>query len=283
MIRLRVRGSKSWLDPTSQFALSMMLAHKLVDRCRGKRGVFVTLTYRRDEFEDPCDLYRKTGEQQHVPLFLRKVSRYLGVSLKGKWICKLEFQKGGWVHWHIIILGVKKIAHAELNNMWGRGHVWINRLSPNRIKYCCKYVCKGGEVPSWLLAEPTRSVKIIRVSPGFWGDATASRKGDAIEPMYQPFKNARVPMFKAIGQRIEDCKNQLVARDEGDNFRQVVADFALLLVALMQHGHAVIGNDRGWVVVDCDWDSLDRIATAVTRPGAAAATRGGGPRRHMTE
>ena len=256
MIRLRVQGTKSWLDPRSQRALSANLAQRLVDRCRGRRGVFVTLTYRRDEYQGPQDLYRCTSEQQHVPLFLRKVSRFVGESLKGRWFCKAEFQQGGWVHWHIIILGLAKIPHAELTRMWGRGHVWINRLSPRRIRYVCKYVSKGGQPPAWLLTEPTRSVKIVRVSPGFWGDTEARPSA----PKAERSEGRRYPFWKSIGQRIEEAERKLVAKDDDGRYARVEGDLGLVLMHLTTAGHVMVANQDGWLVIDAELADLERAA-----------------------
>ena len=81
MIQLKQRGTGSWLDPRSSKSLAAKLSTRLVERCRGEKGVVVTLTYRREEFGDSRELYRAAQEEQHVPLFLRKVSRHLGESL----------------------------------------------------------------------------------------------------------------------------------------------------------------------------------------------------------
>jgi hypothetical protein len=255
-----------------------------VNRCRGHRGVFVTLTYRREDWDDSQDCYRSAQEQQHVPLFLRKVSRFLGESLKSRWICKLEFQEGGWVHWHIIILDVNKIPHAELTRMWGRGHVWINRLSPGRIRYCCKYVCKGGQVPGWLYAEPTRGVKVVRVSPGFWGDVEPKEPSEQDPFDFYGWKPPKLPFWKSIGQRIEESQGELVATD-GERYSRPQADFGPLLVALVMAGHMIVGNDRGWVVVDCEMKDLDEAVRQAAVCGSAcrSASAAAPPPLHLTE
>lgn len=266
MILLKVKGSKSWLDPHCNRALSANLSRRLWERCQGRRGVFVTLTYRRDEYDDALDLYRIQSEQQHVPLFLRKVSRFLKQSLKGNWFCKMEFQKGGWVHWHIIILGVDKIPHAELTSMWGRGFVWIHRLNERRIRYCCKYVSKGAPVPAWLYGERPKSVKVVRVSPGFWGDSPERPPKAEDDPLDEV--RVRYPFWRTIGQRIEQCRQTVVVRcAETGKVATCLADFGTLLVRLMERSHGVVGNDNGWVVVD---GSMTDLASLLDRAGEAA-------------
>lgn len=274
MILLKVKGTKSWLDPQSNRSLAANLSRRLWERCQGRRGVFVTLTYRRDEYNDALDLYRVQSEQQHVPLFLRKVSRHVGQSLKGQWFCKMEFQKGGWVHWHIIILGIVRIPHAELASMWGRGHVWIHRLNERRVRYCCKYVSKGAPVPAWLYGEPAKSVKVVRVSPGFWGESEP-RPPREPDPLDEPRK--RFPFWRSIGDKIEASRRTVVIRDaETGRAATCQADFGTLLVKLLERSCGVVGNDRGWVVVDASMNDVEQVlasavANAPHRPSCSEA------------
>lgn len=178
-IGVRVQNSGSWLDPNCAGLLGWKLGQKLWRRCRGKIGVFLTLTYRRDEYSSAQDLYYRQRERQDVPLFIRRLSRLLGVSLKGKWLCKAEFQSGGWIHFHIVLVDVGRIEHADLVRLWGHGWPWIKKLTRARCLYICKYVAKGGRIPLWLYGEPPRSVKIVRTSPGFWPaeDRRPTRQG----------------------------------------------------------------------------------------------------------
>lgn len=284
MIFLKVKGTKSWLDPMSQRALTANLSRRLWERCKGRRGLFVTLTYRRDEFQSALDLYRTQSEQQHVPLFLRKVERYMrrmgtmpAGGLKGRWFCKLEFQRGGWVHWHLIILDVEKIPHADVTSMWGRGHVWLKRLSMRQVRYCCKYVAKGGDVPVWLYGEPPKSIKVVRVSPGFWGEGGLSCSDPAPRP-------PTFPAWVPIGEKIERARTVLVARDEAGRHKTVRADLGPLLVALMKGGCGVVGNERGWVAVDASWEDVDACCPAASPASdlkRAAKPRAAPPPLHL--
>ena len=286
MIQLKQRGTGSWLDPRSSKSLAAKLSTRLVERCRGEKGVVVTLTYRREEFGDSRELYRAAQEEQHVPLFLRKVSRHLGESLKGRWFCKMEFQKGGWVHWHILILGVRRISQEWLTEAWGRGHVWIDRVNPKALTYLTKYVAKPGGVPSWIYFERPRSVKIIRVSPGFWQISDADPDEDdaeqlgystEIEPPEEQFgppddtfepetwdppepTSYRMPIYECIGSKIERNELRFTARDTDGRYLHADADIALVLAILFQKGCGVVGRDRGWTVVDA---TLTQLRAAV--------------------
>jgi hypothetical protein len=98
MISLRVPGLKSWFDPRSVPALSFELCTKLRTRMANKRGLFITLTYDRNDYESPLDLFYAQQERQDVPMFIRRLQKYLDKSLSGLWMRKMEFQANGWVH-----------------------------------------------------------------------------------------------------------------------------------------------------------------------------------------
>jgi len=264
MLELRVTGTGSWLDVRSARSMSKKLGCKLWDRCQGHRGLFVTLTYRRDEYENAIDLYRKQSEEQHVALFLRKISRYLDRDLKGKWFCKLEFQKGGWVHWHLIILDVVKIPHDIATELWGHGHVWLRRLNKGNVKYVTKYTVKGGEVPAWLYAERPKSVKIIRVSPGFWGAPVRPKKNASEEVEDDPYdkwgpSEQRIEgMYVPIGAKIDNGGDRFVCRDEDGKYARGQCDLGSLLVSLLEQGAGIVGSRSGWLVLDASWSQLER-------------------------
>ena len=287
MIELKHLGPDSWLSPLAARRFSAKLSQRLWDRCRGHRGLFVTLTYDRSKYKDALDLYRRQSEEQHVPLFLRKIERRLGEKFTGRWFCKMEFQKGGWVHWHIIILDVDKIPHAIATELWGRGHVWLRRLNQRNVKYCTKYTCKPGDVPAWLYLERPRATKIVRVSPGFWGEpevsfdeAADADGGEDPYDVYGPQPGPRIEgIYKPIGESLEVNRHRYVARDERGKYRGGSVDFGSLLVALLERGCAIVENRDGWLVVDATWQQLARAEEAAGAAAAAAAP----PPLHLRE
>lgn len=272
MIEIKSIGTRSWLDGRSARALSAALSWRLQERCKGEFGVFITLTYDRTKYAGPVDLYRRCAEEQHVPLFLRKVARFLGEDLKGRWLCKLEFQKEGWVHWHILLLGVRKIPHAALKRLWSHGHTWVSRLDKRTVRYTCKYAVKADEVPAWLYAERPRSVKIIRVSPGFWGEPAREKK--AKEP--DPYETVpmQLPAYQTIGDRISHTEDRIVARDDRGSYRQVRVDLGTLLGRLLEASCAIVGRRGKWLVIDA---TLDEFETAAERAAADAASAAAPP------
>jgi hypothetical protein len=278
MIALKT-GRRSWFDPRGSRALAAALGDRLWSRCKGRRGLFVTLTYNRAHWASPQALYRATSDDQHVALFLRKVARLLKQDLGGRWFCKLEFQKGGWVHWHLIVLDVDPIPHAAVTRLWGHGHVWLRRVTRRAIRYTCKYVTKQDGFPMWLLSERPRSVKFIRVSPGFWGECAprgereeSHRDGGGEDEVDAPSADDSSPhvadlsgaCYVPIGERIAQLEHRIIAKDDHGRFLQVDAELGALLAELLSMSCKVIGRRDGWLVVDAQMWELRQAARLVS-------------------
>jgi len=221
---------------------------------RGEKALFITLTYRRDDYQGPLDLYRTQSEEQHVPMFLRRLARALGVeSLRGKWIRKMEFQDGGWPHFHLVLLWDKRIDWRIIESCWSHGFISVQRFTPQHTKYMSKYFGKAEQVPAYLLHEKPRSVKIVAASPSFWRD-TKERKTarQAVDPA------TRLPAWVPLGDRIARGARTIIARDtERGHYHQVFADLGSLLVRFLRAGVGVTaGSSPGWVRVDCTLSQL---------------------------
>ncbi len=245
-IRVRRAGSRSWLDYQWAKAFGAKLAARLEDRCRGEYGIFMTLTYQRDQFDDPRHLYREASEKKHVAEFMKRISRYLGESVTGRWICKMEFQAGGWVHWHIILLGVSRIEHADLLNLWGHGYVWVSRMNAITRRYMTKYVAKGGGLPAFLYGERPRSVKVIRTSKGFWRDTTPKRDRDRPKP--SPQLNA----YRPIGESLRQSDVTSVVQDLDGVYHTQRIPLDELLLDLFDTGYRVVERSGSWLELKRD-------------------------------
>lgn len=274
MIGVREKTSDSWLDPRCSAIVGWKYGKRLWQRCEGHEGLFLTLTYRRDDYEGPQDLWRKASDEQHVALFLRKIARHLGQSLKGKWFCKLEFQRGGWVHWHIIILDVPRVAHEILKHAWGKGHVWVRRLKKRQVFYCCKYVTKDASLPAWLLLERPRSVKVVRVSPGFWGD-TQNRKGSEPDPDYEkwgPAKPQTIDGYVPLAVKIAKPRETVVnVRGRRWTLKLSMAETCQQLLGA---GCQPVGRNDGWLYYRATTKQVEALAAYAADP----PPRGGGDR-----
>ncbi|MEL6310969.1 MAG: hypothetical protein AAFQ17_01165 [Pseudomonadota bacterium] len=286
MIELKHRGTGSWLDPRSNGRLSAALSNRLWERCRGHRGLVLTLTYDRTPYDSPLDLYRKQSEERHVRAFIRKLGNHLNDSLSGRWFCKMEFQKGGWVHFHLIMVDVGRIPHAKLAELWGHGFVSVKRLTPKAVRYCTKYLAKGEDIPAFLFNERPRSIKIIRVSPGFWARHQVRPKVEPSEPdpLDEP-PPMRVNGYIPIGQKIDDRWDSFTLRDEEGKWRHGTCDLGQLLAALLMMGCGVVGRRHGWLLIDGDMDDVqDAIlivqhSMRIREEREPASGEGQGPRR----
>lgn len=244
VIRVRRGGSRSWLDYVWARAFGARLASRLEERCRGERGVFITLTYDRALYESPRELYRRASEKKHVAEFMKRLANFLGERLSGRWICKMEFQEGGWVHFHLILLGVSRIDHGELSRLWGHGFVWVNRLTKENRRYMSKYVAKGDGLPAFLYGERPRSVKVIRTSKGFWREATEPRpsKPPADETLH-------LDAYRPIGESLRLADSTSIVHGEDGSYRAVRVSLDVLLRRLRDAGYRYLSRDGAWLVL----------------------------------
>ena len=260
MIRFKVPGIKSWLDPKSSLALSADLQARLVDRLAGKRALFITLTYRHNDYSDPRDLYRCASEEQHIPMFFRRLSRELGISLKGRWLCKREFQQGGWLHYHIVFVYNRFISSSILQSIWDHGFVSVKRYDEScHSFYLSKYMAKDGSVPDWLLLEKPRSVKIVSVSPGFWDKPSEKKE-------YKKYHRQKFSCYQPIGYSLEKARKSTLVDDHG-HVRLYDIDITVLIFIANYYGFAFDSDDTGWLYVDCTKDDLSDILFACRTAG----------------
>lgn len=183
MLKIRRAVPLSWFDPDGSRILSRKLRERLEKRMR-KGGLFLTLTYNREEWPDARELYEAAKREQHFNRFMQRLQKLLGASLRGLWIRKIEFQASGHVHHHVLIDWRSRIPHSVLEKAWGHGFVWVSKASARRIRYFSKYLAKCGEdFPRWLLVEPSRSIRLVACSPGFWSDGADDAEDDHSAPV----------------------------------------------------------------------------------------------------
>lgn len=167
MMMVREKISRSWFDRQGARLLAAEFAGKLEERMKNRKGIFLTLTYDRNNYQTPGELYQAQKDERHVRRFIARLEAEMGIDLTGKWCRKMEFQKGGWVHFHLVI-DYRWIPQVTIAKCWGHGYVWVNAVTPKRISYLAKYAFKVDKVPTYLLGERARSVRIVATSPGFW-------------------------------------------------------------------------------------------------------------------
>jgi hypothetical protein len=263
MVGVREKSCGSWFDPWTGWVVGWLLGKRLWERCNGRKGLFLTLTYDRKPYREASDLWYQAQERQDVALFMRRLGRALGISLKGKWLCKLEFQEGGWVHWHLVLLDVEWVDADTLARCWGHGFTKAKALNKKRCFYLCKYVAKGGRpLPSFLLSERPRAVRVVRVSNGFWGPPAVREEAGGEEP--SGYLGSF--MFKAIGQRFRQGRGVVVRvgrRSERRTY-SIMCSYAAFVAALMSTSEQPPVMHRGWMWFRADQLDVDRAA-AVAR------------------
>ena len=258
LTQVRCSRSSSWLDPEAGMCKGARLGERLITRCKGHRGLFVTLTYDRSNYADGLDLYRDCQDGQHVPLFIRRLERRIGQSLRGKWICKAEFQTGGWLHFHLIILDIDRIDHSVCAEAWGHGFVWLKRLTPRRIRYTCKYVAKGGSIPAWVYGERERSFKVIRTSRDFWKNEPQRRRDD-----WGDWRPQKIAAYVPCGARIKAMQKGVMARQDG-HYGYLGVSWTILVSYLSKHRFILV-DSKGWLVLTLNLADLRRHAHAAAR------------------
>jgi hypothetical protein len=279
MVDIREKRVGSFLDPASWLKVGCAYGHRIWNVCKGRKGLFLTLTYKRDRYADPLDLYRRQSEEKHVKCFMQKLERRLRQSLTGKWVRKMEFQRGGWVHWHIIILDVERIESDVLASAWGHGFVKVKKLTKKRCIYTCKYVGKPGVgAPAWLYGERPRSVRIIQSSPGFW--PAEDRKPSTYCPIYAkygPPRPQRIGGFRPIGAGLREGRGCTIRDQRQHKCFSIKCDPAELLAQLGRRAKC-LGNVKGWLRYACDVATVEEAAAACGSRASERAVRTPAPR-----
>lgn len=250
--KVEVRNRKSDSLLVGGNRASSRLKNRLQERIKNPRNyLFITLTYRPEDYKNGLQLYREQREKRHIQKFIERLQRYLGVSLKGKWARKMEMTKSGYLHFHLIINSQKYVPHADLTTIWGHGFVWINRLNQERLQYFCKYVAKSFEqLPSYLLGERPRSIKVVAVSPTFWGESTIDE---------QP-KNQK-PIKWCVFSTLE---NTLAAKTEirTNDFTRVIHKDIYSVIRELENGGSFIDSlNNEWLALFTSTNTLNKLIT----------------------
>lgn len=188
--------------------------------------------------------------------------RFVPNMLKARWVRKLEFQQGGWCHFHLVIVWPRPIDWALIERCWGHGFIDVRRFEAHHVGYMSKYFGKSDPCPAFLMHEKPRSVKIIAASPGFWLDTVKRDYPESIDPF------TRLPGYVPIGDRIERGRHTIIVRDtETGEYQQVFCDLGSLLAVLLRDGIRS-GAREGWLTLNVTFDRLMRAASIARREAA---------------
>lgn len=154
-----------------------------------KGWLFFTLTVDPKRFDSETDAFEAGKDRLRRVIYeLRK----RGYEIR-RHAFKLELQKNGYPHWHMLVDTRDFISEDLVTELWGLGFADVKRIKPKKWRYLFKYVVKGGgEIPAWVLAYPKR-IRVFQTSPGFFdkpapsrGTAAAEAEPDQDEPNRKP-------------------------------------------------------------------------------------------------
>lgn len=260
-------SSTSWFDAIGSrrkaFAVSAALQEEMTDRS----FLFLTLTYKRDEYDGPEKLWRAAKEKRHFSRFIDRLERRLGRNLRGKWFAKIEFQEGGWLHWHVVLESKERIENSVLREVWGHGFVNVRKMTKIGARYVCKYVSKGSTIPDFLLDERARSIKITRTSPGFW---RFSRPPRTKQP---PLFRRCVSLYRPVRAVVHTCAHRcrirhrdkaIVLQYPPDQILRRLFRCGAELVGFPRHGRGMVVRASGvpWREVQ-QWAASGEAAAAL--------------------
>lgn len=291
-IRVRRKVVMSHLCPEGGRLLANRYSKRLKRRMAFARlekqpFVFITLTYDREPYggtydpDGPERLWDASIKEQHVALFFRRLQRLTGLDLSGKWVRKAEFQRGGWLHFHAIVIGFKRIDANLLREAWGHGRVHIAAGRRQHGEYIAKYQSKAGiGYPAFLYDRLGKSVKIWGCSRGFWRpiedrDSVPMRQSqrDIASAPFADLEKA-YGIERTIGERIDEARSTLVVRSDcGRSVELPDLDLGSFLYALRVTGSPCLGSQWGWLEYDTTLDQAE-AAARFARAKYRAAVKG---------
>lgn len=118
----------------------------LLNSNKYRKAVFLTLTLDPKLFDSRYHMWVAIKEEQNR--FLTLIFKKIGHRLP--YIAVAEAHHNGSPHLHFLFLGASRLMDwRELRDLWGLGHIWINRTRGedskkirNPIKYMAKYIFK---------------------------------------------------------------------------------------------------------------------------------------------
>lgn len=218
-IHVRFNETANWFTPSGVWKKRRNLKKKGLPDMKGRR--FITVSVDPSQF-DYCPLTAYLAGKEHMRRFL-EAGRVAGLWTRGCWWAwKLEFQRNGWPHWHLIIDRVAKFSESEMakiNDIWAMGRTNCRRISKSRFGYQFKYAFKGvfqetddGEqvsicVPQWFLDYYQPSIEGKKPSSfarcRFWQTSKGFYTGP-VEQTPEPTEPSSSFLVRPVSQVLED-------------------------------------------------------------------------------
>lgn len=170
VIHVRSYHRPSWLTSIGVSRKRRLIEGKGMPNLHGWR--FITLTLRRDRFDNPLQAYLHASD--HMRRFLY-ACRLQGLwALHAKWCWKLEFHSDGWPHWHLLVERKKRFSQDELKAVaraWGLGRKTVKMVNEKGFSYNFKYAFK----PALVSSDDGESDDFERCAPDWFLDYQASK------------------------------------------------------------------------------------------------------------
>lgn len=132
---------------------------------------FITLTIDPKIYPDPCAVYVEATK--HLRRFRSRLAKLLDVDPSGvKWAWKLEFQRNGYPHWHLLYEYKDKLTYEELqllDELWKFGSTNVKRVEDETFYYLFKYMLKPAHKVGLENDDEDRD-ELTRFAPGWFLD-----------------------------------------------------------------------------------------------------------------
>lgn len=217
----RRQRCKSWA--CSQCA--RVLGRRLLDRLDivvekaaavGLRVAMVSLTLDRGKWPDgPVSAWRRLRELRAVPRAVKAFCLAYGIPFRHRYVIKMELQRAGWVHWHVLVLvpqAVQLPIKGAFDRFWKWGFSNVQQ-GGSVYAYLCKYACKeaGSDGMGALDASglPGRYVHWLQPSRGFWREWGLSDFDERVECCEYPDEVADDDgePEESHAERVERCRS----------------------------------------------------------------------------
>ena len=159
---------------------SKMALRRLINANVTGKDLFVTLTYKNNMLDIG------EGKKDFKNFVKRWNYRRKKEGLDAlKYVYVVEFQKRGAVHFHCIFFGTGYIANKELNALWGKGFVKVNKIDKvdNVGSYVVKYMEKD------LIDDRLNSRDLYGRSKGNLKDPVITKNPQEVEALERFLKN----------------------------------------------------------------------------------------------
>jgi hypothetical protein len=170
-----------------------------VELTYGKLGRFRDDGTRRPEGE----LFDLAKQRRDVGEFIRRL-RVLGYG-RVEYYKATEFHKDGEIHFHVILLGYRRIPKAILDKAWKWGFTWIRKLDKDGAAYATKGLCyatKGIDndaFPQYLIGR-SAGTRLSSTSRGFWGAPKPKLRRHVLIEKLKSRQSRRSGIIPTIGQ-----------------------------------------------------------------------------------